>query len=69
MIIGMTVLAGSVTTEEEAYIAPGVTVMNQIHMGKGSMAGIGSVVIRDVEDNHVVAGVPARVLRTERGII
>ena len=69
MVIGMTVLAGSVTTEEETYIAPGATIMNQVHMGYASTAGIGSVVIHDVEDQNVVAGVPAKVLRKERGKI
>jgi acetyltransferase-like isoleucine patch superfamily enzyme len=40
-----------------AVILPGVTI------GKGAIVGAGSVVTRDVPDNAIVAGNPARVLR------
>jgi acetyltransferase EpsM len=41
-----------------AVVLPGITI------GSGAIVGAGAVVNRDVGENRVVAGVPARVLRT-----
>lgn len=55
-----------------AHIGKGVTVgmnstvMGRVHVGDFSLIGAGSVVTKDVPDNTIVAGNPARVLR-ERG--
>jgi len=62
-VIALSMLAGSVTLEKNAYIAPGALVKNQLTIGENSLVGLGAVVIKDVEANKVVAGVPAKVIR------
>lgn len=62
-VIASSMIGGSATLDDNAYIAPGVKVMNQIHVGKSSFVGMGAVVTKDVEDDMVVAGVPAKAIR------
>lgn len=62
-MVATSVLLGSVTLEENSYIAPAALIKNQLHIGKNSLVGMGAVVIEDVDDNNVVAGVPAKVIR------
>lgn len=57
-------LGASIYAEENAYIGMGATVMTGVKkLGKNCLVGAGSVVIKDVEDNAVVAGVPAKVIK------
>lgn len=46
-----------------ASIGSGATILSKVTIGKRALVGAGSVVTRDVPDNAVVAGNPARVLR------
>ena len=46
-----------------ASIGSGVTVLAKVTIGRNAIVGAGSVVTRDVPDNAIVAGNPARVLR------
>lgn len=46
-----------------ASIGSGATILANVVIGENAMVGAGSVVTRDVPDNAVVAGNPARVLR------
>lgn len=57
------VLAGTVTVKEYATIGSGSTIIPNITVGRNSIVGAGSVVIRDVSDNKVVVGVPAKILK------
>ncbi len=59
-------LFGSVTVGENAYISAS-TVRNQAKIGKDAIVGMGSVVTADVEENKVVVGAPARVIRENSG--
>jgi len=63
MIIAGTEISGSVEIGEDCWIAPQVTILNGVKMGNRSFVGLGSVVIRDVPDNVVAVGNPARVIR------
>jgi acetyltransferase-like isoleucine patch superfamily enzyme len=47
-----------------ASIGSGAIIMGGITIGAGGLIGAGAVVTRDVADNEVVAGVPARLLRS-----
>lgn len=62
-VIALSMIAGSVVLKENSYIAPSASVMNQLTIGKNSIVGLGAVVVKNVEDNVVVAGVPAKVIR------
>lgn len=61
-LVGGTILLGSVKLKENAFIASGL-IRNQSIIGRNSIVGMGSVVTKDVEDNTVVIGVPAKELR------
>jgi acetyltransferase-like isoleucine patch superfamily enzyme len=47
-----------------ASIGSGAVIMGGITVGEGALIGAGAVVTRDVEPHTVVAGVPARLIRT-----
>ena len=47
-----------------ASIGSGATILSKVTIGENSIVGAGSVVTRDVPANVVVAGNPARVLRS-----
>jgi acetyltransferase-like isoleucine patch superfamily enzyme len=46
-----------------ASIGSGATILSRITIGENAIVGAGSVVTRDVPDNAIVAGNPAKVLR------
>ena len=54
-------LYGSVKTGENVYVASSI-VKNQIKLGNNVTVGMGSLVLKDVEDNLVVIGTPAKPL-------
>lgn len=49
--------------EKGASIGSSATILCGIRIGENAMIGAGSVVTKDVPDNTLVAGVPARVIR------
>ena len=51
-----------VIIEENVLIGANATILSGIHIGKNAIVGAGSVVTKNVEENMVVAGVPARVI-------
>ena len=53
-------VAGNVQIETGVLIGSGANIMNGIRLGRFSRIGMGSVVIRDVEPETTVAGVPAK---------
>ena len=54
----------SITANCNSYVGIGATVMTGLHsLGKDCLIGAGAVVIRDVPDYAVMAGVPAKVLK------
>jgi UDP-perosamine 4-acetyltransferase len=59
-------LAGGVQVREGAHIGAGATVREGLIIGAGAIVGAGAVVIREVPDGAVVAGVPASSLARTR---
>ncbi len=51
------------TIGDNVYIGPGARILGSITVGSNVIIGANSVVIKDVEDNSIIAGVPARVIR------
>ena len=62
-IMGSASLAGNVKAGDFATIGTNSTILPNVTIGKESYVGAGAVVNKDVPDNHVVVGVPARFLR------
>jgi sugar O-acyltransferase (sialic acid O-acetyltransferase NeuD family) len=52
-------LCGSVVMNENSWVCAGSTVTPRCIIGKNSIVGAGSVVLRNIDNNTVVAGVPA----------
>jgi len=59
-VVGETIMFGSSSTGEQAYISGNATIRNGIHIGAKSIVGMGAVVTKAVPDNAVVAGNPAK---------
>ncbi|MGH9270655.1 MAG: acyltransferase, partial [Ilumatobacteraceae bacterium] len=53
-----------IVIEDGAWIGARSLVLRGVTIGRGAVVGAGSVVVHDVPANAVVAGVPARVLRS-----
>jgi acetyltransferase-like isoleucine patch superfamily enzyme len=54
---------GFVKIEDDCWIASNVNILSGVTIGKGSIIASGSIVIKDVPPNSIVAGVPAKVIR------
>lgn len=57
-------IAGEVVVGNEVLIGSGASLINRILIGDRATVGMGAVVIRDVPAGIVVAGVPARPLKS-----
>lgn len=55
---------GSVTVEDGAWIGEGACILPGVRIGRHAIVGANAVVTHDVPPYTIVAGVPARVLRT-----
>jgi sugar O-acyltransferase (sialic acid O-acetyltransferase NeuD family) len=59
-------LAGNVTVGELAHIGIGAVVLPNLKIGRSSVIGAGSVVLEDVPEGVVMAGNPARLIRSDK---
>ncbi|PKF51306.1 acyltransferase [Enterovibrio nigricans] len=55
--------AKDITVGNNVWLADSVTVLKGVHIGDGAIAGIQSVVTKDVPEISVVAGNPAKVVK------
>ena len=53
----------STLVKKGASIGSGATILSNLVIGKNALVGAGSIVTRDVPDNAIVVGNPARLLR------
>jgi sugar O-acyltransferase (sialic acid O-acetyltransferase NeuD family) len=56
-------ISGNVQVGQSCYLGCNSAIIENVRVGKNCLVGMGSVVTRDVEENSVVVGNPARFLR------
>jgi len=54
-----------VTIGDNCYLGLGVKVFGQIVIGNNVTIGANSVVVKDIPDNCVVSGIPARIIKQD----
>lgn len=68
VISSLAFVGGGCTIGRNTYIAPGALLRNGLVIGENAVVGMGAVVTKDVPDNAVVVGNPAKILRyNEKG--
>jgi UDP-3-O-[3-hydroxymyristoyl] glucosamine N-acyltransferase len=60
LIIANAMIAGSVVIGENVWVSPSSSIRQKLIVEDGALVGLGSVVVKNVEKNTVVAGVPAK---------
>lgn len=56
--------AGTITIDDDVWIASNVVITKDVHIGRGVVVGAGSVVTRDLPSMTICAGIPARPIRS-----
>lgn len=54
---------GPIIIGDDCYISTGVTILGPVKIGNNVTIGAGAVVTKDIPDNAVVGGVPAKVIK------
>lgn len=55
--------------KKNCWIGAGATILRGVTIGENSVVGAGSVVTKDVPDNVIVAGNPAKVIKKLTGVV
>lgn len=56
-------IAGKVIISDESWIGIGATIIDKVSIGKGSYIGAGAVVTKDIPENVLALGIPAKTIR------
>jgi UDP-3-O-[3-hydroxymyristoyl] glucosamine N-acyltransferase len=67
LIAAGAIVCAGVEIGERCWIAPKVAIKEGLVVRRNSLIGLGAVVIRDVEENSVMVGNPARRIRSNKG--
>ncbi len=59
-------ISGPVVIEDYVFIGPRAIILPGVTLKKGAVVGAGAVVTKDVEENSIVGGVPAKVIGERR---
>lgn len=57
------IVSRGIIIEDDVWIAANCTILDGVHIGKGSVVAAGAVVNQDVPPCTIVGGVPARILK------
>jgi len=63
MIIAKSMIGGSVKIGSNSWIAPSVSILDTLSIGNNVMIGMGAVVTKNIPDNQLWVGVPAKYLK------
>lgn len=61
------ITAEGIVIEDDCWLGAGAVITDGVRVGKGSVVAAGAVVTKDVPPHSVVAGVPAKVIKTIDG--
>lgn len=61
--LGVTPNKGKPYINDNVTIYMGAKVIGNVNIGNNSVIGANSVVTKDVADNHIVAGIPAKFIK------
>ncbi|MBR6530658.1 MAG: NeuD/PglB/VioB family sugar acetyltransferase [Clostridia bacterium] len=68
VVSSLSFVGGDVKIGRNTYIAPGACVRNGVTIGENVVVGMGAIVTKDIPDNAVVYGNPAKIMRyNEKG--
>jgi sugar O-acyltransferase (sialic acid O-acetyltransferase NeuD family) len=67
-VAGGVCVAGNVHIGQGCYLGSNSTIKDDVKIGDSCLVGMGSTVLRDIPDNTVVVGNPARFLRNTRSV-
>ena len=56
------IINNTITVGDNCYISTGATILGPVKIGNNVTIGAGAVVVKDIPDNCIVGGVPAKVL-------
>lgn len=59
-VVGETIMFGSSSTGKQAFVSGNSTIRNGRHIGDKAIVGMGAVVVKNVDDEVVVKGNPAK---------
>ena len=60
-------LAGNITIKKGVHIGLGANIIQGVNIGENAIVGAGAVVLKDVPDNAVVVGNPAKIIKYVTG--
>lgn len=61
------ITAEGIVIEDDCWLGAGAVITDGVRVGKGSVVAAGAVVTKDVPPHSVVAGVPAKIIKTIDG--
>lgn len=56
--------SGAPIVHDDVWIGPGARILGSVTIGRNSIIGANAVVVKDVAENSVMGGVPAKLIRT-----